>query len=106
MLYLRICVEPFLSPGPVSAIPVRGDGGGASIRSQVPSFQTTPSAPSPVFQVHPRCHLRAGCHGGPAGEWHHADDRDEEIAHQLRLWRFLVSSEHSSSSSVNYPLQS
>ncbi|XP_055939861.1 glutamate receptor ionotropic, kainate 2-like isoform X2 [Argiope bruennichi] len=102
----RVEVQRRTLPQLPAAIPVRGDGGGAEIRSQVPSFQTTPSAPSPVLEVHPRCHLRAGCHGGPAGEWHHADDRDEEIAHQLRLWRFLVSSEHSSSSSVNYPLQS
>ncbi|GFY43388.1 uncharacterized protein TNIN_481901 [Trichonephila inaurata madagascariensis] len=85
---------------------MRGDGGGASLCGEVPSFQTTPSFETPVFEMHPRCHLRTSCNGGSPGEWHPSDDRDEEIAHQLRLWRFLVSPEHSSSSSVNYPLQS
>ncbi|GIY68094.1 hypothetical protein CEXT_623031 [Caerostris extrusa] len=36
-------------------------------------------------------HLCACRHGGPHGERHHADDRDEEVAHQFRLRRFLVS---------------
>lgn len=70
---------------------MRGDGGGASFRSQVPSLSTTPSSASPVLQVHPRHHLRAP--GTAPGERRHPpDDRDDQvIARQLRLWRLLVS---------------
>ncbi|XP_035214146.1 glutamate receptor ionotropic, kainate 2-like isoform X1 [Stegodyphus dumicola] len=93
-------IHPWLS----SAIPVCRDGGGASLRREVPSFPPTPSLASPMLQVHPRDNLCPSRDGSAPGEWHHADDRDEEIAHQLRLWRFLVSPENSNSSINNSPL--
>ena len=84
-----------------SAITVRRNGRRASFCSQVPSFPPTPRLASPMLQVHSGHYVRPSRYGSTTREWHSPDDRDEEIANQLRLWRFLVNPESSCSLNAN-----
>lgn len=85
----------------LAAITLRRNGRRASFCSQVPSFPPTPRLASPMLQVHSGHHVRPSRYGSTTREWHSPDDRDEEIAHQLRLWRFLVNPESSCSLNAN-----
>lgn len=85
----------------LAAITLRRNGRRASFCSQVPSFPPTPRLASPMLQVHSGHHVRPSRYGSTTREWHSPDDRDEEIAHQLRLWRFLVNPESGCSHNAN-----